>query len=407
VNFPIFVARHYFLSGKKSTFINVISFISMAAVAFSTCMLIVVLSFFNGLGGLLRSINTSFDPELRIEHTTRKTFEISNDLLALVTETPGVEIVTEVIEDFAYVIYHDAQMPVMVRGVGANFLDQHRLNNNIIDGELALHRDSIPFAIVGSGVASTLSISVEDDMRALQIFYVRNVTGASLDPSRMYSRRAIRPGGIFSIEKNYDENYIFLPLDFTRDLFDYGNRRTFLEVKTDRGANIDRVKSALLANLGENFKVLTNEEQHEDIYRLLNLEKLFTFLTLSLLVVVGSINIFFLLMMLAIDKKKDMTILAALGATPQIIRKIFLSEGILIAVAGAVIGIVLALIICWLQQSFGLVGMGMDNAIVPAYPVEMKFTDFIYVSIVVMLVTALSAFYPAKLAARSYSTQYL
>lgn len=379
----------------------------MAAVAFSTCMLIVVLSVFNGLEGLLRSLNTSFDPELRIEHTTRKTFEISEQLLADVRDTPGVDIVTEVIEDFAYVIYHEAQMPVMVRGVSENFLEQKRLDNSIIDGELAFHRDSIPFAIVGSGVASTLSVSVEDDMRALQLFYVRNVSGASLDPSRMYSRRAIRPGGIFSIEKNYDENYIFLPLDFTRELFDYGDRRTFLEVKTNGTTSIERVKAALLSKLGEDFKVLTNEEQHQDIYRLLKLEKLFTFLTLSLLVVVGSINIFFLLMMLAIDKKKDMTILTAIGATPQIIRRIFISEGIIIAIVGGLVGILLGLAICWMQQTFGMVGMGMDNAIVPAYPVEMKFLDFVYVTVVVMIITALSAFYPAKLAARSYSTEFL
>lgn len=407
MNFPLFVARHYFLRGRRNTFINVIAIIAMKAVALSTCCLIIILSVFNGLEGLLRSINTSFDPELRIEHVARKTFTISDSLRTVVKQTPGVAVMTEVIEDFAYVIYHEAQMPVVVRGVSESFLDQHRLENNIVDGELMLHRDSVPFAIVGSGVASSLSVSVEDDMRALQIFYVRNVSGATLDPSRMYSRRAIRPGGIFSIEKNYDENYIFLPLDFTQDLFDYGDRRTFLEVKTDGVADIEKVKAALVTNLGSEFKVLTNAEQHQDIYRLLKIEKLFSFLAFSLVILVGAINIFFLLMMLGIDKKKDMTILAAMGAPSQTIRQIFVFEGLLIAVVGAALGMIYGFVVCWLQQTFGLVGMGMDNAIVPAYPVEMRFMDFVYVSVITMVITGLSSLYPAKLAARSYSTQYL
>lgn len=407
MNFPFFVAKHYFLSGKKTTFINVISMISVAAVAFSACMLIVVLSVVNGLADLIRTLNTSFDPELKIEHVARKTFEVSDEMLNTIKNTPGVAIVTEVIEDFAYATYRDAQMPVVVRGVSENFVDQQRLDDAIIAGNLAFRRDSVSFAILGFGVASTLSVSLEDESRAVQLFYVRNVSGASLDPSRMYTRRAIRPGGVFSLEKKYDENYVFLPLDFTVDLFDYGNRRTYLEVKTNGAAGIQRVKSALMANLGGDFKVLTDEEQHQDIYRLLKVEKFVLFLTLSLLVVVCSINIFFVLMMLAIDKKKDMTILSALGATPLLIKRIFLSEGILIAVVGAVIGIGLGVLICWLQQTVGLVGMGMDNAIVPDYPVKMEFFDVASVAVVVMAITALCALYPAKLAARAYSTEHL
>ena len=384
-----------------------ISLLSMGVVAFSTAALIIVLSVFNGLEDLLRSLNTSFDPELKIEAAKRKTFEINDELLQSIRSTEGVKLVSEVIEDYAYVRYLDFEMTAIIRGISDNFVEQGRLNENIVAGKLALHQDSIPFAIVGEGVKRNLRINLKDDMRAMQIFYIRNVSGGGLDPSRMYARRSIRPGAVFSIEKNYDENYIFLPLDFTRDLLDYGNRRTWLEVKTAPNADVAKVKSELLQKLGVDFKVLTNEEQHQDIYRLLKLEKLFATLALASLVLVGSINIFFSLMMLAIDKKKDVSVLYALGAYPDFIRKVFLSEGAIISFTGALVGLVLGGSICFLQDQFGLVGMGMENAIVSDYPVKMRLVDFAVTALLVIVITILTSFYPASRAARSYSVTNL
>jgi lipoprotein-releasing system permease protein len=379
----------------------------MGVVAFSTAALIIVLSVFNGLGDLLRSVNGAFDPELRIEAAKRKTFEVNDKLLTDLRATEGVDLLSEVIEDYAYVRYLDLDMPVIIRGISDNFTEQGRFDNNMVAGKLALHHDSIPFAIVGEGVKSNLKINITDDMHTLQVFYIRNVSGGSLDPSRMYARKSIRPGGVFSIEKNFDENYIFLPLDFTQELLNYGNRRTWLEVKTTPGANIEAVKKRLSTMLGDDFKILTNEEQHQDLYRLLQLEKLFATLALASLIVVGSINIFFSLMMLAIDKKKDISVLFALGAYPQFIRKIFISEGAIISFTGAVLGLILGGLICFLQDQFGLVGMGMENAIVTAYPVKMQWSDFMVTSGLVIAVTFLTSFYPASLAAKSYSIQNL
>lgn len=378
----------------------------MGVVAFSTAALIIVLSVFNGLGDLLRSINSSFDPELKIEAAKRKTFEINDEMMADLRSTEGVSLISEVIEDYAYVRYLDLDMPVIIRGISDNFIEQKRLDNHLVSGRLALHHDSIAFAIVGEGVKRNLKINVSDDMHALQVFYIRNVSGASLDPSRMYARKSIRPGGVFSIEKNYDENYIFLPLNFTQELLNYGNRRTFLEVKTTNG-DIAGVKKRISEKLGENFKVLTNEEQHQDLYRLLKYEKLFGAVSLAALIVVGSINIFFSLMMLAIDKKKDVSVLFAIGAYPQFIRKIFLAEGAIISFTGAIFGLILGGVICFLQDRFGLVGMGMENAIVSSYPVKMTFADFAVTSGLVIVVTILTSFYPAALAARSYSIRHL
>ncbi len=384
-----------------------ISILSMIGVAFSTAALIIVLSVFNGLEDLLRSLNTSFDPEIKIEVVKGKSFEVDEILLKKIKAIEGVEIVTEVIEDYAYVRYRDADMVVTIKGVSDNFLDQKRLDEHIVDGRLRLQENGVNYAIVGRGVQYALSLAVEANIYPLQVFYIKNVKASTLDISQLYSRKDIQPSSVFSIEKNYDENYIFLPLHFVRDLLDYGAKRTSLEIKTLKGSDLRKIQADAKSLLGSNFNVLTNEEQHKDIYKLLKMEKLFVFFSLTLLIIVASINIFFSLMMLAIDKKKDISILSAVGASPTLIKRIFLSEGALIAFIGAGLGLFLGGTICWLQDHFGLVGMGMENALVTNYPVKLRSIDFVTTSLVIVTVTFLISFYPASLAARSFSTRQL
>lgn len=405
MSLSFFIAKRYLLSGRKKNFINVISGLSVLGVAFATAALIIVLSVFNGLEVLLRSLYTSFDPELKVELAQGKTFPVDESWLEKIRSVPGVVTVTEVLEDYAYVRYRDAAMVVTVKGVGESFLDQHRLDDHLVEGELKLMRDSIPFAILGRGVRYTLSAEVEDDMRALRLYYIKDVRPGNLNPASLYAQKSIRPGGVFSIEKNYDENFIFVPLRFAQELFQSDNRRTAIEVQTD--GRTQEVQKLLQAHLGDTFRVLTNEEQHKDLYRLLRIEKLFTFLSLSLLLLVASINIFFSLMMLSIDKKKDISVLASLGAAPRLIRNIFLTEGAMISFVGATAGLMLGWVLCFLQDSVGLVGMGMENAIVVNYPVEIRAMDFGYTILVILVVSFLVSFRPAVLASRSYSIREL
>lgn len=379
----------------------------MVGLAFCTAALIVVLSVFNGLGDLLRSLYTSFDPEIKIEAAKGKSFEVSPEFLQQLNSIEGIEIITEVIEDYAYVRYRDADLVATIKGVSNNFLDQHRLDNHITDGKLVLQQDGTDFAIVGRGVQYALSIAVQENFYPLQIFYIKKLKGASLDPASLYSRKLIQPGGVFSIEKNFDDNYIFLPLEFTRDLLDYGNKRTALEIKTADGANVITVQKELKKLLGENFSVLTNEEQHKDVHRLIKFEKLFTFIAFVILIIVASINIFFSLMMLVIEKKKDISILSSFGASESLIQKVFLTEGALIAFIGAASGLVLGALLCWLQDTVGLVGMGMENSVISHYPVKMICSDFLYVSSTIIVITLGLSYYPARLAARSFTLQDL
>ncbi len=407
MNLSLFIARRYFFSKRKKNFINIISVLSMIGVAFSTAALVIVLSVFNGLEGLLRSLYTSFDPEIKVEATKGKSFIKDPSLIAKIKSIENVKIITEVIEDYAYVRYRDADMVVTMKGVSDNFIDQHRLDGHVVDGELKLKDSAGDYAIIGRGIQYARSIAVKESIYPLQIFYIKNAKAGQIDPSKLYSLKGIQPGAVFSIEKNIDENYILLPLEFVRDLINYGDKLTSLEVKINAGADIKKVKASIEKQLGNGFSVLTNDEQHQDLYRLVKIEKLFTFIALTLLIIVGSINIFFSLMMLAIDKKKDISILSAMGAHSSLIKKIFLAEGSLIAFSGAAFGLLLGGFICWAQDQFGLVGMGMENAIVSSYPVKMRVFDFVSVSIVIVVITFLISFYPARLASRSYSTEQL
>ncbi|WP_237390307.1 FtsX-like permease family protein [Fulvivirga sediminis] len=400
MNLSFFIARKYFFSKRKRNFINIISLISMAMVAICTAALIIVLSVFNGLEDLLRSLYTAFDPQIKIEAVQGKSFHYTDEMKNKIQATEGIGIITEVIEDYAYVRYRDADMVVIIKGVSDNFLDQKRIDSAIVSGDLKLHENGLNYAIIGRGVQYTLSIMPGADVYPLQVHYIKDIKAGSLDPSKLYSRKNILPGSVFAIEKNYDENYIFVPLDFAQELLDYEDKRTSLEIKAKEGVNINSVKKSLQKSLGKGFKVQNNEEQHADLYKLLNLEKLFVFIAFSFILAIGSINIFFALTMLALDKKKDISILYAMGASNRLIKKIFIAEGAIISLGGALIGLVLGGSICWLQQNYGLISMGMETSVLENYPVKMKFSDFLYTSCSLVFITLLISYRPAIIATR-------
>jgi lipoprotein-releasing system permease protein len=407
MNLTLFIAKRYLLSRRKKNFINIISILSLVGVAFSTAALIIVLSVFNGLEDLLRSLNNSFDPEIKIEAAQDKSFRVDSIMLSTLHEIKGVEFVTEVIEDYAYIRYRDANQVITLKGVSDNFLEQHRIDDKIVDGQLRLKKGDVHYAIIGRGVQYALSVDVGDDMYALQIYYINNVKSGTLDPSKMYARRNIMPGAVFSIVQSFDENYVIVPLDFAKDLLNYSDKRTSLEIKTSRNANPEMVQQQLEKFLGQDYVVLNHEEQHKDLYRLLKMEKLFTFLAFSMLLAISAINIFFSLMMLALDKKKDISILSAMGASQRFIRNIFLTEGVLIAFIGASLGLILGGLFCWLQTNYAIISMGMETSVTEGYPIKVVPSDFMYTLLVVSFITVLISYRPAVLAARSATIENL
>jgi lipoprotein-releasing system permease protein len=373
----------------------------MIGVAFTTAALIIVLSVFNGLENLLRTLNNSFDPEIKIQAAAGKSFMVSPELITKVKSVDGVSVVTEIIEDYAYVRYRDANQVVRLKGVSDNFIDQKRIpEENMVEGELALKKNGVNYAIIGRGVQYTLSISMEERMFPMQVFHIKTLKSNTLDPTSLYTKQNIMPGGVFSIVQNFDENYVIVPLEFAQSLLNYGNKRTSLEIKTDGKTNVFKVEKNIQEVIGDKFVVLNHEEQHQDLYRLLKMEKLFAFIALSILLLIGSINIFFSLMMLALDKKKDITVLSSMGASPGLIRNVFLAEGSLIASFGAALGLVIGGIFCWLQLRYGIISMGMESSVTQGYPIQVKATDFIAVILTVSVITMLISIRPAMLASK-------
>lgn len=403
MNLPFFIAKRYLFSKRKRNFINIISGLTLVLVASCTAALIMVLSVFNGLEDLLRSLNQSFDPQLKIEATLGKSFEVNEALLTSIKKVEGVEVVTEVIEDYAYARYREANQVITLKGVSDNFLKQHRIDENIVEGELKLKEGETSYAIIGRGIQYSLSIQVGDDFHPLQIYYINDVKPGMVDPSKIYSQRNIRVGSAFSIVQNFDENYIIVPLEFAQEVMKYGNKRTALELKISDNIKASTVQQTLKKMLGENFTVLTLEEQHKDLYRLLKIEKLFAFGGGVLLLGIASINIFFSLMMLVLDKKKDISLLTAMGTDRSDIRKIFLTEGALIAVGGTLVGLICGAILCFLQARFGFVSMGMQNSVTDGYPVKMILSDFLYITLAMIVITFLVSYRPAQVATRTFS----
>jgi lipoprotein-releasing system permease protein len=384
----------------------VISVISVVAVGIISAAIIIVLSIFNGLGDLIHSLNNSFDPEIKIVAAKGKSFPVDEQLLKKIKAIPGVSLITEVIEDDAYARYNNASQAVRIKGVSNNFIDQNRIpKESIVEGEFLLKKKGSPRALIGYGLRNTLSVSLEEDFHLLQLYYVKNTK--SLDPSQMYTQKGILPGGVFAILQNFDEEYVIVPIEFAQELLNYKNKRTSLEVKTDGLASIDEVEVALQAMLGDDFKVLSQEEQHQDVYRVLKLEKLFASLAAVLLLIIGSINIYFSLMMLALDKKRDITILASMGADRLLLKKVFITEGLLIAAIGTVVGLMAGAGIVVLQQNYSLVSMGMNTSVVDGYPVKLAFLDFVYVFFIMTIVTIIISSRPASLASRFASVQNL
>ncbi len=376
----------------------------MIGVCVGTMALVIVLSVFNGLEDLFRSLYGTFNSQIQVKAAEGKFFEFDKALLTKVQSVEGVESVAEVIEDNVVITYRDAQMVVKMRGVSNNFLQQNGLDSVVVAGKLVLQEDGRDYAILGSGVQFILSVSLADEINPMQIWYPNN-TKKTIDlnsPNAIF-RKSISPGAVFAIEQQYDNNYIFVPLTFAQELTQAGNKRTSLEVKLSPEASIKKVQNALKEKLGAAYMVQNRDEQHANLLRAIQIEKLFVYITFSFILAIASFNIFFSLTMLAIDKQKDVAVLYAMGASPGFIKKLFITEGAIIACIGAVTGIILGFVICWLQQTFGIVSMGMQTSVVDAYPVQMRAGDFARVTLTIIIIVFVASYFPAKKASKNTS----
>ena len=400
MNFPLFVARRYFTSKKKKSFISLISNISMLGVGVGTMALVIVMSVFNGMGELNRQLFRSFDPDLKVTPAQGKRFTLSSKTLTDLRATEGVKFVTQVVEDNALATYGDRRVVTKIKGVDETFIQRHQLDTAMIEGKFALTTDNEPKAIVGGTVQQLLGISVNNQFTPLELAYPRSdVKTLNLTNADAFNQQIIRVGGVYMLELRFDD-YVIVPLEFATELLGYGNQRSALEIQLQPNAKADQVQTQIQNLLGDKFVVRTRDEQNADLLRAIRIEKLFVTVTLGLIILVAAVNIFFSLSMLVIEKRDDIKMLFAMGATASTIQRIFLLEGSLVAFTGAFIGLILGVIVCWFQQTYGLISMGMVSSVVDAYPVKMEWPDFVITAVTVISITILVSFIPAQRASR-------
>jgi lipoprotein-releasing system permease protein len=400
MNLPAWIARRYFFSKKKRSFISWLSILSMLGVGVGTMALVIVLSVFNGMEELNRQIFKTFESDMTITPRQGKRFLAPPALLARLGKTPGVTLLTSIAQDNALAKYADGQTVIRLKGVDDNYLQRQQLDSALIEGKLMLRRDGVNYAIVADGVRSDLSISVTDILTPIEIMYPRSGQSFNVLNPDAFSSESLTVAGIFFIESRYD-NFVLAPLSTVRDLFGYQPHEvTSLELQLTPGTDEETAKEALQAIVGDKLQVQSRDDLNVDLYRAIRVEKLFVALTLGFIILIASINIFFSLSMLVIEKKEDIKIMFAMGATAGLIRRIFLTEGAIIALTGAVAGLVIGIATCLLQEQYGFIRMGTVSSIIDAYPVRLYASDIALTGVLVILVTILTSWFPAQRAAR-------
>lgn len=398
----VYIAKRYLFAKKSRNAINIISGVSVAGVAVGTMSLIIILSVFNGLESMISTIFNTFDPELKITVAAGKVFTPDSANLQNLAKIKGISAYSLTLEENALLRYGDRQYIATIKGVDQGFTKVANIDSSIIDGEFRLYSTgNRPEAVIGAGVAHFLGINV-NFITPLQIYVPKRTGSVNLDPENAFIRRYIFPSGIFEIEQEFDSKYVFIPLDFARELLEYNTEISSIEIKTNRSEDINMVKSSVKKIFGNNFTVKTRLEQQALFYKVMRSERLAIFIILTLILLIASFNIIGSLTMLIIEKDRDIEILKSLGANNSLIRKIFIFEGWMISIIGALAGIVFGFMICWLQQRFGLIRLNSESLIMGAYPITLKLKDFIIVPATVLLIGFWAAWYPVRFLTKKY-----
>lgn len=381
--------------------------ISIVGVTVGTAALIIVLSAFNGLDNLLKSMNDSFDPDLKIMPATGKVFSLDDPNLSKLKDLKSIFDIAETLEDNALLRYGDQQYPAVVKGVSDNFANISGVDTMLTVGDFILKHNNQPYAVVGQGVAYYLSLNL-NYIDPIVIFVPKRNAKISMSPEQAFNRNYIFPSSVFGIQQEFDTKYILVPLDYARELFDYNNHLSALEIKLNKGFSSDKVQKEIQQILGSDYQVKNRYQLHESFYKIMKSEKFYIFLILTFILIVASFNIIGSLTMLIIDKKDDISTFRSLGADLKTIRNIFLTEGWLITIVGAIVGLIIGFFICWLQIKFKLIKLGSSGSfIVDAYPIKIIWSDFVMIFLTVISIGYFAAWYPVRYITKRFVIQEL
>ncbi|MBQ8969641.1 MAG: ABC transporter permease [Bacteroidaceae bacterium] len=405
MNYKIFIAWRYLFSRKSHHAINIISAISACGVAIATLAMVCTLSVFNGFHSLVADLFTDFDPQLKVTLAEGRTLSIKDKAIEQLRRHPDVDVLTLCLEDQALVVRDGKQTVVTVKGMDDNFDRQLNLPHLLYpaweeEEELALHADVLEYCIPGIQLAIQLGLRTDFDP-PLQIFAPKRGERVNMaNPLSSFNNDELLSSGyVFQVKQTkYDANYLITSLQFAQHLFDQEGRISQAEIRLRPGTNISRAQRDIANTLGSRFVVQDRYEQQEDVFRIMKIEKLLAYVFLTFILFIASFNIIGSLSMLMIDKQRDIQTLHNLGAPPSAIRLIFTIEGNMISMFGALAGIGLGVLLCWVQQHYGIVSMGQSEGsfIVEAYPVVVKIWDLVLIFLTVMAVSALVVWYPVR-----------
>ena len=401
MNFPFFVARRYLFSKKSTHAINVISGISAVGVSVATMALVVTLSAFNGFHDLVASLFTNIDPQIKVTPVKGKSAPADDPILTKIRQLPQVEVATETVQDIALATYNGRQAMVVVKGVQDNFDSLTHIKDILMgNGTYELHAADLNYGILGIRLAETLQtgysyknpLKLYAPKREGQLNMANPEDGFVED--ELYS-----PGVLFMVKQaKYDKNHIITSIAFARNLFGQQGMISSLEMRLKPGSDFDAVKSKMQKIAGDKYHVCDRFEQQEDTFKIMKIEKLMAYIFLTFILMVACFNIIGSISMLIIDKKNDVVTLRNLGASDKQIVRVFLFEGRMISSIGAVVGILIGLLLCWLQQEYGLVGLGRSSGsfVVDSYPVSVHPEDIVLVFITVIAVGWIAVWYPVR-----------
>lgn len=397
MNLPFYIARRYLFSKKSHNAINIISMICVCGVVVATIALVCALSVYNGFNDLVAGMFSSFDPELKITPRTGKVFDPTTSDMQKIRELPDIAFFSETLQDNALIRYHDRQDVAVVKGVDDAYQHLTMMDSALIDGNFTLQDEVADYALLGVGLSSKLGAR-PGFASPLELYVPKRNEKVNLsNPSSSFSMEYAYTGGVFMINQQvYDEGYMIVPLSLARELFHYDKEVSTIELKLTEKADLSSVKKQIKSILGDEFIIRDRFEQQEASFKMMQIEKWMTFLILCFILAIALFNVVGSLSMLMIEKQDDVRTLRNMGASDSLIRRIFLFEGWMISGFGALIGIVIGLVLCLLQQSFGLIKLGQTAGafIIDAYPVRVIFTDILVAFVTVAAIGFMAAWYP-------------
>ncbi len=406
MQFSLFMARRYLFSKKSHNLINVISLISMIGLGIGTAALIVVLSVFNGFEHVISSLYQSFNPDFMITAKQGKTFHYAQFPVEKIQQLSGVAQVVQVVEEDALFKYGDKQYIGKIMGFSPNYMKVNKLDTMMRAGTFVLQSGKANFAVVGAGVAWFLGINTHDTQQLLTVLVPHRGNASSFNFQNAFNSEVTQPVGVFSVQQDFDQKYVLVPLRFARELLNYSDEVTSLEVFLKENASADEIQKKIEDIAGEQFVIKNRFQQNEMLFKIMKSEKMAVFLILVFILILSSFNMIGSVAILIVEKMKDLAVLKSMGADMQTLRRIFFRHGIMISLISAASGLIAGFVILWLQQHFGLVRLGSGNGgfIINAYPVQMQLLDFVYVFITVFVIGLLAAWYPVRFLLKDYQS---